>query len=80
MSNSPTSSNEVLHGSTVNAIGEGSGNGNFTMNDTVGAAFLGLVAIISLIAALIMFIALQRAHARNRFMLAGMLPANKAKS
>ena len=70
MSNSPTSSNEVLHGATVNAIGEGSGNGNFTLNDTVGATFLGLFALISLIAALIMFIALQRAQRRTRTLLA----------
>jgi len=79
MSNSPTSSNEVLRGSTVNAIGEGSGNGNFTLNDTVGAAFLSIIAILSLLAALIMFIALQRAHARNRAMLVHMLPDRKLK-
>ena len=66
MSNSPVSTSEAIRGATVNALGENSGNGNFTLNDTVGAILLALVAILSLITSLVLFIVLQRAQARNR--------------
>ncbi len=66
MSNSPKSTSEAVRGATVNAFGESSGNGNFTLNDTVGVVFLAVVSILSLVTTLVLIAALQRAQARNR--------------
>ncbi|MCL5997576.1 MAG: hypothetical protein M1546_16200 [Chloroflexi bacterium] len=60
-------------GPSVYAVGDGTGNGNFSFNNTFSALILGLLA-------LFLLVALQRSHAHNRKIMDQLLQLSKGQT
>lgn len=64
-------------GAVIDAIGDGAGSGNFTMNDTMGVIFLGLAAMLLVIVNMILVFHLQRNNKRIFKAMQEMLELNR---
>ena len=60
----PTVKGSESRGAVIEAVGDGAGSGNFTLNDTMGVIFLGLAVTLLVIVNMILVFSLQRNNRR----------------